>query len=52
VIELSEDEKRFLSIRQQILLLRNPDKLREERKMLEAMTPEEREAFLGPPTVG
>jgi hypothetical protein len=50
VREFSEDEKRFLSTRQQILLRRNPEKLRQERATLAAMTDEEREAYLGPPT--
>jgi len=48
MIELTEDEKRFLSTRQRILLRRNPEKLRQERRELEAMTEEELEAYLAP----
>jgi hypothetical protein len=49
VIQLTEDEKRFLPIREQILLRRNPEKLRQERRALEAMTDEELDAYLAPP---
>ena len=52
MIELTEDEKRFLTTRQRILLRRNPEKLRQEQRMLDAMTEEELEAYLGPPTEG
>jgi hypothetical protein len=48
VIQLTEDEKRFLSIREQILLRRNPQLLLQERRALEAMTDEELDAYLAP----
>jgi hypothetical protein len=46
--KLTEDEKRFLSIRERILLRRNPQLLLQERRALEAMTDEELDAYLAP----